>query len=311
MNADGQCRNGESHGLSMSAYLLRNPAFVCVSRRDSYYFLRPDGSAIAIPSTDVAQVSAAMMRLALPTSREVVSSFVDADTLAFFITNGIVLEGDESELSKQALWSRPTARPCTTLVFCVTGAVAAIHTPSLVYDLFHNFAETIEVVLSEPAHMFVTPDIFPRLGIRVWTDFASPHGDVNVPHIHLANAAHLVVVWPTSAHTLYKLAHGACSDLTSLIVAATRAPVVLVPAMNHAMWSHHAVVRNVGQVRRDGCYVIEPRGGIEVANRQQGVQEYGNPGLDLFGLRRVLTAILDWEASRVARETERTDSVAP
>jgi hypothetical protein len=68
--------------------------------------------------------------------------------------------------------------------------------------------------------------------------------------------------------------------------------------MNHAMWTHPAVMRNVAQLRRDGCYVVEPRTGVEVANRQAPIEEYGNPGLDLVGLRRVLTAVLAWDASK-------------
>ena len=87
----------------------------------------------------------------------------------------------------------------------------------------------------------------------------------DVWHVHLASRAEIIAVIPASAHALQRLATGACSDLLSLTVAATKAPVVLFPAMNANMWRHRAIARNVAQLRADGCYVVEPGPGFEVS----------------------------------------------
>jgi len=82
----------------------------------------------------------------------------------------------------------------------------------------------------------------------------------------------MMVIMPASAHTLDKLARGACSDLLSATASAMRGPVVLVPAMNDLMWTNPGVARNVAQLRADGYYVVSPGNGIEVAS---GAEEDG------------------------------------
>jgi len=83
---------------------------------------------------------------------------------------------------------------------------------------------------------------------------------------HLAEVAELVLVLPASANAVFRLAHGTCSDLLSLVVAGTRAPVVLAPSMSAAMWNHPAVRRNVARLRDDGAFVIEPGPGRAVGS---------------------------------------------
>jgi hypothetical protein len=65
----------------------------------------------------------------------------------------------------------------------------------------------------------------------------------------------------------------------SLVVTATRAPVVVAPSMNQAMWEHPAVQRNVALVRGDGAYVIEPGTSIEVASGQHAELQAGGAGV--------------------------------
>jgi phosphopantothenoylcysteine synthetase/decarboxylase len=123
-------------------------------------------------------------------------------------------------------------------------------------------------------------------------------GCANVPHIHLARSADLVVVIPASAHTIHKLATGACSDLISLIVSATTAPVVLVPSMNRAMWEHWAVVQNLEQLRANGVFIIEPTTGVEVANRRDLRPEFGPIPSDTGLLTSALAAIAKLSTKR-------------
>ena len=118
-----------------------------------------------------------------------------------------------------------------------------------------------------------------------------------MPHVHLAQAASCVLAMPASANSLQRLASGACSDLLSLLVSATTAPIVVAPAMNDTMWNHRPVQRNVARIRDDGVYVIEP-GLIFAASALAGGQPpmSGGPGTlwrGPLGVMQTLAAILD------------------
>jgi phosphopantothenoylcysteine synthetase/decarboxylase len=174
----------------------------------------------------------------------------------------------------------------------VTGAVNAIHVVSLLPALYRRFCDRLDVVFTASSLRFVNPDALRYFGIGCWTDAFSPRGDVTVPHIHLARAAELVVVMPASAASLQRLASGACSDLLSLVVAATKAPVAVAPSMNHAMWSNEAVQRNVRQLRQDGVHVVEPALALEVSDKQEAQPEHGGMGLSAASAMEVLSALL-------------------
>ncbi len=83
-----------------------------------------------------------------------------------------------------------------------------------------------------------------------------------------------------------------CSDLLSLIVSATVAPVVIVPSMNPAMWRHPPTQRNLRTLRDDGAFVVEPGPARSAASRADS--EAGGPGLgpDAANLIGILEAIL-------------------
>ena len=100
----------------------------------------------------------------------------------------------------------------------------------------------------------------------VWTSLWQRDARAAVPHVALAEWAELVLVYPASATTLSRIATGDCSDLVAAIVAATRAPVVVVPSMNEAMYGSPAVQANLAALRDHGRYVVHPALGIEVAD---------------------------------------------
>lgn len=95
-------------------------------------------------------------------------------------------------------------------------------------------------------------------------------------HVNLASWANLVAVIPASARMLGRLAMGAPDDLLSTVVLATRAPVLLAPAMTEGMWTKPAVQRNVATLRDDGIHVIEPGTGISMTTRQKEVGGIGD-----------------------------------
>jgi phosphopantothenoylcysteine synthetase/decarboxylase len=85
------------------------------------------------------------------------------------------------------------------------------------------------------------------------------------------------------------------SDLLSLAVAATAAPVVMVPAMNAAMWSNAAVRRNVERLRNDGVYVVEPSVIFKATSVLEGDVMYGGPGTlwrGALGVSQTLSAAM-------------------
>ena len=263
----------------MSNFYLRNPQISCVARKDTYLFLQGGSVVCEIEQADVDGLSEILQELSLPTSAAKTTELLEVEALSVLLENRILLTGTEEALAAYLPPAQPSELPCPRLVFGVTGAVASMHTASLLFELYHSFAEKIDVICTEAAHHFTQPEVLSYLGLEVWSDAFQPKGEINVPHIHLATSASLIVVFPASAHTLYKLAHGACSDLLSLTISATRAPVVLIPAMNDAMWSQPAIKRNVQQLRRDGFYVVEPTLGVEVAKRRGGYRDYGNAGV--------------------------------
>lgn len=152
------------------------------------------------------------------------------------------------------------------IVLGISGAVAAIDAPVLVRALLaRGFA--LEIAATPKALRFVGASGLEALTHepvhrRVWerTDRQ------RVPHVTLAEWADLVLVCPATATTLSRIAAGDCSDLVSAICVTTRAPVVLVPSMNDAMYESPSVQRNLRQLAADGMHVVHPTLGQEVAH---------------------------------------------
>jgi hypothetical protein len=171
--------------------------------------------------------------------------------------------------------SDPEDRPCRSMVLGVCGGAQAILTPVTVRRLLSRFTDDLDVVLSSSAEHVVSRRALSLLGARVWTDAWQETKDVPVPHIHIAEAAELVLVVPASAHALFRFGHATCEDLLSLVVAATSAPVVLVPSMNPAMWANGTVQRNVGLCRNAGLLIVEPGPAKLVCSGMERAQQGG------------------------------------
>jgi phosphopantothenoylcysteine synthetase/decarboxylase len=164
--------------------------------------------------------------------------------------------------------------------------------PTLLSLCYSRFQNHLDVVLTEAAQKFVTRDLLESYGIRTWVDAFERRNDIYVPHVHLARSADCVLVMPASANSLHRFADGACTDLLSLLVAATHAPVVLAPAMNDAMWNNGAIQRNLQLLRADGMYVIEPTiifGAADFASH--GGPMYGGHGTLWSGPHSLMQAL--------------------
>jgi phosphopantothenoylcysteine decarboxylase/phosphopantothenate--cysteine ligase len=160
------------------------------------------------------------------------------------------------------------------IVLCVTGGVAAYKSAYLARRLVEAGAE-VRVVMSESAGEFIGPQTFAAItGFQpVSTLF---EGDMVSPHTELGRWADLVIVAPATAATLGRLAGGISSDAVGATVLATRAPVLLAPAMHTEMWEHPATRRNMEILRGDGYHMVGPEIG-SLAGGDVGVGRVAEP----------------------------------
>ena len=192
----------------------------------------------------------------------------------------------------------------------VCGGVAAYKAAELLRELQRRGAD-VQVVMTAGAEKFVAPLTFASLSGRqvlgsLWSPGVSETAEgepqrFGIEHIDVAQWADVLVVAPATAHVLAKLAHGMADDLLTTIALATRAEVVVAPAMNVNMWQHAATQANLATLRERGVRVVEPGSG-ELAcgmvgeGRLAEVEEIARavmaPGRaqDLLGERVLITA---------------------
>ena len=145
----------------------------------------------------------------------------------------------------------------------VSGGIAAYKSAELIRQLQQNGLE-VQVVMTRHAREFLTPLTLASLsGRKVITDlFAGPGGEANIEsdieHIAVAQSIDLLVVAPATANIVGKLAHGMADDFLTTLYLATRAPVLVAPAMNVQMWEHPTVEDNLARLRARGVRVVEP-----------------------------------------------------
>ena len=145
-----------------------------------------------------------------------------------------------------------------TVVLGVTGSIAAYKACELVRLLVKR-CDDVHVVMTEHARAFVTPLTFQTLSRNpVECDLFADPQDWKPGHISLAAAADLVVVAPATANILAKMAHGIADDLLSSTLLATKAPVVVAPAMNTGMWENPATQANVATLAARGVRIVSP-----------------------------------------------------
>jgi phosphopantothenoylcysteine decarboxylase/phosphopantothenate--cysteine ligase len=142
----------------------------------------------------------------------------------------------------------------------VSGGIASYKAAELVRALQRQALE-IHVVMTEAATRFVQPLTFQALsGSRVITSLWDAQG-APMEHIDEALWTEALVVAPATANILAKFAHGIADDFLTTMHLATRAPVLVAPAMNVNMWDHPATQANVEILRQRGVRVIEPGSG--------------------------------------------------
>ena len=140
----------------------------------------------------------------------------------------------------------------------VTGSIAAYKACELVRLLVQDGAE-VQVVMSPAAEQFVGAMTFEALSRKpVRTALFDREAEMAMSHIELARWADAVVIAPASANCLARLAMGLADDLLTTLCLATRAPIVIAPAMNTAMWENPATQAHVHALVERGVQVVSP-----------------------------------------------------
>lgn len=148
------------------------------------------------------------------------------------------------------------------IVLGVCGGIAAYKAAALTSKLTQAGAQ-VHVILTENALKFVQPLTFQALShLPVYTDtFTEPDPHV-ISHIELADKADLVLIAPATANVIGKIANGIADDMLTTTLLATKAPVMVAPAMNVNMYHHPAVAANMEKLASFGYRFVEPGVGL-------------------------------------------------
>jgi len=188
------------------------------------------------------------------------------------------------------------------IVLGVTGGIAAYKSAELVSRLRHLGAE-VHVIMTCNATQFVSPLTFRTLSANpVVTDTFQAPEEWNVEHVALAKLAEVFVIAPATANIMAKMAAGIADDMLSTTVLATKAPVLLAPAMNTGMWTAEATQANRKTLAGRGVLFAGPESGMlacgdEGTGRMSEPEDivkavFGilNPKDDLRGMKVLVTA---------------------
>lgn len=157
------------------------------------------------------------------------------------------------------------------VLMIIGGGIAAYKCLDLVRRLRER-GYPVRCVMTKAAQEFVTPLAVGAISNeRVATDLFDLEGEREIGHIRMARDADIVVVAPATADLMARMAQGHANDLATAVLLATRAPILIAPAMNPAMWSHAATQRNVRQLERDGAAFIGPNAGEMAEQGEAGV----------------------------------------
>jgi phosphopantothenoylcysteine decarboxylase / phosphopantothenate---cysteine ligase len=171
------------------------------------------------------------------------------------------------------------------IVLGVAGGIAAYKAIELCRRLVDAGAR-VTPILTESAHQFVGPVTFKALATEpLMTSLFD--GDDPIPHTRLGQTADLIVVAPATARVIGSYAAGISDDLLGATLIATRAPVVVCPAMHTEMWEHLSVQENLATLRRRGVHIVDPDEG-RLAGGDIGSGRLADPARIFATIERIL-----------------------
>ena len=185
-----------------------------------------------------------------------------------------------------------------SVVLGVTGGIAAYKACEVVSRL-RKMGADVYVIMTKSATEFVTPLTFETLSNHpVVTDtFARPE-TWEVEHIALAKRADVFAVAPATANILAKMAHGIADDMLSTTVLATKAPVLVAPAMNTGMWTAEITQQNCATLQKRGVHFVGPDAGF-LACGDTGAGRMSEPAAIAQAIAALLCPVQDMEGLKV------------
>lgn len=148
------------------------------------------------------------------------------------------------------------------IVLGITGSIAAYKAAELTSSLIKE-GKNVNVIMTRAGTEFVAPLTFQTLTKRkVYVDMFEEIAYEDVRHISLAQRADIFVIAPASANIIGKIASGIADDMLSTVVMATKAPVLICPAMNTAMYENPIVQSNITKLTDLGYSFVQPKEAI-------------------------------------------------
>jgi phosphopantothenoylcysteine decarboxylase/phosphopantothenate--cysteine ligase len=173
------------------------------------------------------------------------------------------------------------------IVLGVTGGIAAYKAIEVSRRLVDAGAHVVPV-MTKAAERFVGATTLSALAsepvkTRLWDDPDTP-----IPHTKLGQGADLILVAPATARVIAAYRTGLATDLLTNVLLATRAPVMLCPAMHTEMWEHPAVAENIAVLRSRGVHIVEPESG-RLAGGDSGAGRLASPDSIVAAVERLFT----------------------
>ena len=177
------------------------------------------------------------------------------------------------------------------IILGVTGGIAAYKAPELVRRLRERGA-AVQVVMTDSARQFVTETSLQAVsGQPVRQNLWDKEAEAAMGHIELARWADLVLIAPATAEFMARLAAGAAPDLLTTLCLASKAPIVLAPAMNHVMWAKPAVQANRALLEERGVRLLGPEDGDQACG-ETGVGRMMQPDDIATAIQPVASGLL-------------------
>ena len=173
------------------------------------------------------------------------------------------------------------------IVLGVTGSIAAYKAAELASQLTQAGA-AVHVIMTDEAAQFVSPVTFRALtGKPVVTEMFDLASEFSIEHVSLARAADIVVIAPATANIIAKLAAGMADDMLCCTVLATRAPVLIAPAMETRMYDNQATQDNLSELKSRDFTMVGPSAGW-LASGREGLGRLADVSEILGVIHRVL-----------------------
>lgn len=300
-------------------YFIRNFSRVVLTGRDCVIFVGGSNETFVHPTDEPGCWSSLLQELADARSGQSLAAFesvpsdLNQDLLDRLVKAGHILVADKRSslvqersrlLSASPSYQfQPQPHTCGHLLMGCTGSVVAgLMAQTMLSLSYCGFQRQLDVILTETASRFLSRDLLEAYGIRCWEDGFEHKDGIRVPHVTLARSADVIAVLPASANALNRVAHASCSDLLSLCITASEAPVVLAPAMNATMWNSPGVQRNLQILRSDRRFILEPAIIFGAADFSLDVSPmYGGHGTMWGGplsLMQALAAVLEFSRTQ-------------